>query len=320
MTYKIIYGSENLPLKLGQAFVQCYWLENKTPVLVKKSIQKALGYEGKSEEWLLDLFGSINKFYPIPGALFDAYENPILFENTSGSGETNLLKGISPEMFLLTCQTIVNAKNDGYLSVQQLKHARAAANLLDAINDSDLSGLIETATGFTFVKETGKDYLRNYFTNHTADELWQWSNALPDDFFEMLFDLYELDWADLRKHPKKTGNALHELVFSRLNDSLAAILRTQKPKRSYRKKKKDTQNNLVPGLSAYLAEVISLHKAAAGNRSIFFQLLNRMHPQREAELKLAPTVDDLLGPAILSEWEQTLKKGLSVNQIYTTKK
>lgn len=320
MAYKIFYGSENLPLKLGNTSVQCYLLEHKLPVLVKKSVHKALGYEGKSEDWLLDLFGSINKFYPIDGALFDAYENPILFEETPDSNENILSKGISPEIFLQTCQTIVNAKNDGYLSLQQLKHARAATSLLAAIGNADLSELIKTATGFTFAKETGKDFLRNYFINHTSDELWQWSSALPDDFYEILLDWSDFDWSDLRNNPKKVGTALHELVFSRLDTPLLEILRTQKPKRTYRKKKQGAPNHLLPELSNYLAEVTAVYKAAAGNRTIFSQLLNRMHPQREPELKLGPTVDDLLGPAILSDWEKTLKKGLSVNQVYTKKK
>ncbi len=320
MAYKIIYGTENLPLKVGNINIQCYLLENKIPVFVKKSIQKALGYDGKSEDWLLDLFGSINKFYPIPGALFDAYENPILFESTAENGEITILKGVSPEIFQLTCQTICNAKKDGYLSVQQLKHARAASIILDAIVDADLVERVETATGFSFLKETGKNYLSAYFIDHTNDDLWQWCRAIPDEFFEITFELYDLGWADLRNRPKAVGNALYELVFSRLEPNLSEDLRKQKPKRSYRKKKIIPGSNLHPAFSAYLTEVTAAYKAAGGNRTIFIQLLNRMHPQQETELKLSATVDDLLGPAILSDWEMTLKKGLSVNQVYTKKK
>lgn len=49
----IQFGSRSKPLKITNIHLYCYILENKQKVITGDSVQKFLGYEGKSENWLL---------------------------------------------------------------------------------------------------------------------------------------------------------------------------------------------------------------------------------------------------------------------------
>ena len=46
------YGSDKTPLKLGELEIPCYVLENGMRVFSGRGIQKALGYESKSGQWM----------------------------------------------------------------------------------------------------------------------------------------------------------------------------------------------------------------------------------------------------------------------------
>ena len=63
---KIAYGSNGLPLKISNLELPCYILSDKQRVLSISGIQKFLGYEGKSETWLLNILNAISKFEKIP--------------------------------------------------------------------------------------------------------------------------------------------------------------------------------------------------------------------------------------------------------------
>lgn len=311
--YKIAYGSEQLPLKIGASEIPCFILEHRQFVLTKTGVQKALGYDGKSEDWLFDLLSSINKFYPIPGELFDALESPVLFEMNRQDGSRNIIKGIYPDLLQTICKTIQNAKNDGYLSVSQLKHAKAAETILNFLSENDLTQAIETATGFVFLKESGKNYLQDFLLQETGDAVYQWTKTIRDDFYEKILELNQLNWIDLRENYLAVSRLLHEIIYSRLPDNLVGILRTQKPKRSY-KLKSNTQDLEHPELKAYLSEALSLLKAAGDNWPIFTQLLNRIHPKNNLP-ELRTVQSGKTNEPELSVLNSHLKKGVLINRV-----
>jgi len=74
---KIAYGSTELPIKLGDSSVSCFILSNNQYVLPISSVQKLLGYDGKSETWLLNILNNISKFTKISKDLLQAYEDPV---------------------------------------------------------------------------------------------------------------------------------------------------------------------------------------------------------------------------------------------------
>lgn len=316
--YQTAYGNESLPLRIGPIELSCYILANGNAVFSKNSLQKALGYDGKSEDWLYDFLGNINKFYPIPGVLFEAYEQPIPVEIRRADGTSSIIAAIIPETLEMTCLTIANAKNDGYLSVGQLKHAKAAEILINYALENNLHRDIGQATGFVFLKETGKKYLQQVLAPDNPDAAYQWVKTLPDAFFEKILAVKGLSWKDLRENPYEVSKILHEVVFSRLPEDLLGKLRTETPKRSYKSKNKPNDSE-HPELKTYTAEVLSLLKAAADNWTIFLQLLNRIHPKNAlAELEWTTVTQK---PAVnLSMLDTHLQKGVLVNRTYKKNK
>lgn len=49
---KSIYGSDKTPLKLGDLEIPCYVLEDGTRVFSGRGVQKAIGYDSKSGQWM----------------------------------------------------------------------------------------------------------------------------------------------------------------------------------------------------------------------------------------------------------------------------
>ena len=310
----IIYGTGKLPLRIGHLELPCYILSDGNGVFTRAGLQKALGYDGKSPDWLFDLLGSINKFYPVSGALFEALENPILFEMERPDGSLTKIEGIYPSVAIDACKTILNAKNDGYLSVGQLKHAKAAALIDSHFEAIGPREAIEEATGFNFTKETGKIYLRDFMLSHHDDAVYHWIPALRDTFFEALLEMHALDWHALRKNPKKIAELLHECLFSRFDDQLNMALRAQKPKRVYRRPGKMPKNHEHPELQHYVSEIMALFKAAASNWSVFLQLANRIHPKTT---NVSLTIADPHTERPIGLLDSQLQKAVAVNRIYT---
>jgi len=313
---KISYGSEQLPLKLGAAYIPCFILENGKQVFAKNDLHRLLGYDGKSDDWLLDLLGSINKFYPVPGSVFNALEEPLLFEIPKKDGSTTIAKGIRAGLLLEICKTITDAKSNGYISVSQLKFAKMAETVLKNISGLDLEQAINEASGFVFYKERAKQHLQQFFQNNTPEKSFQWTATLPDAFFEALFGLYQTDWVNTIGRPKTMAKLLHELVFSRIDDVLLEELRSTGPKRVYRNKKGILNDIQHPGLKNYTTGLLSLLETAAGDHAIFLQLLNRSFPIRNELVRPGIFTENSDFEEPVSELEKHLIKGVMLNRIY----
>lgn len=56
------YGSDKTPLRLGNLEIPCYVLDNGMRVFSGRGIQKAIGYDSKSGQWM-------NSFCKMDGVL-----------------------------------------------------------------------------------------------------------------------------------------------------------------------------------------------------------------------------------------------------------
>ena len=314
---KVIFGSPQLPLKLGSAELCCYILENKEQVITKSSFQKALGYDGKSEEWLLDFLSSLNKFYPISGDLLAAYENPILFERNTDTQPPLINKGISSEIILDTCKALTSAKKDGYLNLSQLKFAKSAEHLERFLLQHPLNALIDDATGFTFFKENAMLHLQQILRNRYSDKAFDWTRTIPEDFLEKLFEIHHFSWTDLRANPESIANILLEIVFFRIPQELLDLLQNTAPKRTYKRKNGALHATHVD-LKAYLVEIMALLNASNNNWNIFLQLLNRTYPKRNSLATHSVTFQNKSSKAMqpLNSLDQNLLKSVLINSIY----
>ncbi len=303
MAHQILFGSDKRPLHLAQAEIACFILDNQQRVCSLTGFQKALGYDGKSENWLKDLLTQVHRFIPVD-ELVESLKNTSVFENESA--QKNI--GVSAPLLVGICQKLVLAKKEGFLSVSQLKYAKSAEMLLENLTAERLERMIEEASGFLFFKDNAIERFSRFLSTELDDAAFEWTRTFPDAFYQKVFELHHYDWADLQKNPKPVGKIFYDVVFSRIPNNLLEEIRHNKPKRNYHRKNYLPQDNQHPGLKEYISNVLSLVNAAADNWNIFLQLLNRSCPKNDAfTTKFPLVVPAAQKPEPLSNFNQTLK-------------
>jgi hypothetical protein len=275
---KIAYGSSKLPLKIGGLELPCYILSDNQHVLPITGIQKLLGYDGKSETWLLNILISISKFVEIPEKLLKAYEKPFKIDINPTKTNIEILKAISSTALLETCQTIVDAKNNGLLGANLIKISKPAALMIEQTKYKNIDALIDVATGYQTYKTQVLLSFEQYMQRQLEDEAVFWLKTIADDFYFALFKIHNQDWHLMKTSPEFMGSLIYDLIFCRINTEILSELRAKTPKRAYLRKGNQAQNNENLKLKGYIDALMALLKTSEHNWFIFLQLLQRTYP------------------------------------------
>lgn len=306
----VSFGSAKNQLQLGSVFLSCYILENKQQVITKDSLQKAIGYDGKSENWLVDFITAINKFNPIYSELVLVLKNPILIKKEPADNQKNVIEAFDPIYILETCKAIIRAKNEGFLNVNQLKYAKAASLVLENIGNSNLNELIEEATRFLWHKEITLGKTIQYLQEQENDSAHIWIKTIPNEFIDNLLEMNGLNWLNAYQKPSVLGKLFYETLFLRMENTIIENLRKSKPKRIYKRKENKKQDKEHPLLKEYIIVLQSLIKASGYNWNIFIQLLNKTYPKHKnrATIQLNDSKEKINLP--LSGFNEKLKNSL----------
>ncbi len=270
----IAFGAPQLQFKIGNAAVAGFILTNKSMVLSLRDLQKAFGFDGKSENRIPELLLHISRFTAVPPTLLEAVEQPV---TVFYEPEKWNIKTLNIEFVSDLLQTIIIAKNNGFLNINQLKAAKTAILWQEYLQQNNLKDLISESSGFNFQKDTVKKNIKAQLFKTNAHPALNWTTALPDSFFEWLGDLYNFEWTATHSNSNKTAKLINELVFSRLDPILLEQLSNQQPKRTY--KQKTPQKQEQPALQAYLNSLQELATAAGNHPNIFLRLLNAAFPK-----------------------------------------
>lgn len=270
------FGSESQKLKIGAFTFSCYLLENGRRLFLKNSVQKAFGYEGKSENWLFEFLMHINRLTPVEPVILEALSKDVAFYVKSGDGFQKKT-GMSPNLLIEACRAIVSANSDGFLYMSEVKFAKAAQDILDSIADSDIEKLIDYTTGYELYKQNHKDALSRFMVG-SGNTYGNWIKSFPDSFFQNIFAFKGWNWKKLVENPDMVAHYFNDLIFSRIEDALFDTLQASKPKMQYRKKNSPEQYLENPDLKAYIQTIAAFLRAADGNQAIFEQLLSKSFP------------------------------------------
>lgn len=275
------FGQKESPLILGAISLNCYILVNNKRILTISSIQKALGYDGKSENWVTEFIDKLNTFFPIDSDLVAAFRNAILIEINDIKGKrTSVVSTIESHHLIKLCQVIIKAKEEGFLNIAQLKYAKAALLIVKTIEKTSIVDLIDQVTGFTRHKIVTLEHFVTLLKNQQNDTAVDWIKTIPIDFIEAILEANHLSWEDVQGKPSALVDLLNEIIFSRIeNDALDAI-RKSKPKRAYTRKNNKKQEIEHPRLKEYILILNSLLKASGKNWNILIQLLNKTYPKQ----------------------------------------
>lgn len=303
----VAFGSESLKLKIGNASLTCFILDNGQRILTKNSVQKALGYDGKSENWLFEFLMNVNRLTPVEPVILEALGRDILYTTDSST----IRHAISPNLFVEACRAIVEANNDGFLYVSEQKFAKAAENIVTTIGDADIEKMIDFASGYDLFKHNHKEALIRSMQSENNQQYPIWVRSFPDYFLSAIFAFNNWTWKDLNEKSGTIGAYLNDIVFSRIDLPLFETLNSSKPKMKYRKQNTQEQYLENPDLKAYTSSIVALIRASERNETILEQLINKSFPKQRnlgnaAEKKDAGTTTGVK----LSAFNENLQKAL----------
>lgn len=278
---KVKYGSLKSPIKLGGiSAIHCFIIQKSKRVVEIQSLQKALGYDGKSELWLLNLLITLSKFEEVPEKILQAYNHPKIIEISNSTLEPIKLLIVDYKIFQATLILLVKAKNDGLLSASQIKYAKNAGLILKQINKTSLKKIINQASGLSLLKDRNKAYIQKLVCEKHSDDSLLWIEHLPNYFFKKIMKLEGLSWAAIEKTPERIIDILLLLFHIHIPQELHQKMASQKPKRIYQKRYNPPKKQVFLELENYLIDLISLIDQSAGDCFIFEQLLRRKYPAR----------------------------------------
>lgn len=303
----VAFGSETLKLKIGNAFLACFILDNGQRILTKTSVQKALGYDGKSENWLFEFLINVNRLTAVEPVILEALGKDILYTTDS-----SIIKhAISPNLFIEACRAIVKANSDGFLYVSEQKFAKAAENVVNNIGDADIEKLIDFASGYDLFKHNHKEALIRSMQSRSSQQYPIWVRSFPDHFFSAIFVFNNWTWKDLNGKAEEIGAHFNDIVFSRVDEPLFETLNSSKPKMKYRKQNTQEQYLENQELKAHTSAIVALIRASERNETIFEQLINKSFPkQRNLDNETAKKDAGINTGVKLSVFNENLQKAL----------
>lgn len=288
---KAICGSHDRPLKIGEAIIPCYVLEDETRVLTVAGVTEGLGLArgGSMVAGMnrLELFANGKIIKPFfPNELTERVHSPIIFLTPTGGKAY----GYSAEIIVELCEAILAARQAGVLQKQQLGIAQQCEILTRGLARIGIVSLVDEATGYQQIR--AKNALEQILDRWLTKELQPWRKQFPDEYYKRIFELrgWDYDPASV-KRPGVIGTWTNDFIYERLGPGLREQLqdyakRDDEGRRKHHLHRFLTAGHGIPELQAHMAGVIALMRAASNWRQLR-EMLQRAYPKPESTLSMA---------------------------------
>lgn len=281
---RAIAGNSEKLLKIGDAQIECYVLEDGTRVLSGRGMQQAIGFggEAKSHGSKLKEFLSLNTIKPfVNNELAMAINNPVRFIRPSRGG----VPAIAFEATLLIdlCEAIINAKDSKGFRESWLPLVKQAQIITLSFAKVGIVAAVDEVTGYQEVR--AKDALQKLLDRYINKELSAWVKRFPDEFYEQMYRLKGWEWSGMSKNRFScVGNYTKDVVYERLAPELIEEMQRINPKddlgnRKGRHHQLLTQDVGLPALSQHFHLVLTLMRASS-NWEEFKLSLDRFVPKK----------------------------------------
>jgi P63C domain len=286
-----VCGSPEKPLKIGDAEIQCYVLEDGTRVLSQAEFLEALGRhrkanvrnEGGEERLPAILQGkAINPF--ISQEVIEK-SRPIIFRTPNGVRASGYRAELLPDV----CEIYLKARDAHALPKNQIHVAQQAEILVRGLARVGIIALVDEATGYQEFRK--KNDLSKILEAFIAKELQPWIQTFPNEYYEEMFRLRGLRFPnDTPRRPQYFGHLTNDIVYKRLAPAVLEELKKVTPKTDsgYRQHKyfqRLTNNVGYPKLKEHLGAVVAFMQTSA-NWGDFMEKLERFKPRYGETLEL----------------------------------
>lgn len=289
---KSICGSDKTPLKLGDLEIPCYVLEDGTRVFSGRGVQKAIGYDSKSGQWMksfCNIKGLSPYFYAGDQSIAERLSNPIKFKRVDAGGSQSDTNGYEVTLLVDICSIIIDANRAG--DFDDTKIVRNADIIIRSVAKVGIIALVDEVTGYQQDKNRAKDELQKFLAQFISDEASRWVKTFNDSFFEMIYRMHGWSWTLTHRRPGVVGKWINDIVYERLAPVILTELQKVNPKTDKGTRKDRHHQHLTedvgrPKLKEHLAAVEALGRASGYNWAKFMQMLNAAFPKQYQQLDL----------------------------------
>lgn len=306
MEDKILKATHVGKLDLDGYQISCAVLEDGTRVLVERSMANALGRKGSGGYWKSK---KENKAPSLPEYISASYLNDYISENLrvklkaplkyiSKTGKETY--GLEATLLPDICDVWIKAKDDGALDKNKQKTSERAYILLRAFAGIGITALIDEATGF--IKDKQRYEYTKLFKEFILEYAAPYEKEFPDEFFDMVYDLYGVQRIKGKNHPQYFAHFIRKYVYRplagsngeilKLLDEKNPVIKTKKGK-AYRKKKLfQFLNDLGKRpFRSHLNQLIGIGKASSNKRN-FDSLFKRAFKIDDVEQQTLFSLED----------------------------
>jgi P63C domain len=188
------------------------------------------------------------------------------------------------------CEVWLQARDADALTKIQKPVADRADLLMRGLAHIGIIALVDEATGYQ--RDRAKDALTRILEAFIAKELQPWLRTFPDDFYQEMFRLRDMEYPDdTVQRPRYFGLLTNDIVYDRLAPGVLEELKQRNPKsESGRRRHKYfqwlTTNKGYPKLREHLGAVVAIMKLSADWHD-FRAKLDRLYPSYKKPTQLS---------------------------------
>ena len=286
---KVIAGTPDKPLIIGDIKIDCYVLEDETRVLSQGGFLKAIGRSRtpKAGTGGVDnppAFLAPDNLKPFVSKELSLSTTPIPFKTQAGP----ISHGYRAEILPQVCEVYLKAKDANALLQSQRHIAERAYALIRGLATVGIIALVDEATGYQRIR--AERALATILEQHVAKDLQPWTKTFPYEFYQEIYRLRGWDGPIGHKRPPLIGKLTNDIVYNRIKPGLLAELRRVNPKLPSGRRRNThhqwfTPDYGHPKLQLHLAGVMAIMRAAA-NWTSFMRNLQRSYPKKGEQVEL----------------------------------
>ena len=262
---KVIAGTPDSPLVIGDVEIECYVLEDETRVLSQRGMARGLGMAPTTGGQRLTTFIGSKAIKPlISNDLMMGIENPIIFQSVSGGRPYH---GYPAPLLVDICNVVLTANDAGVLVKQQAHIAERCYMLIRALATVGIIALVDEATGYQTIRD--QRALHKILDAYLLPEHAKWAKRFPDEFYRHIFRLRDWEWQGMKvNRPSVVGRYTNDIVWDRLAPGIRKELEERNPRtETGRRKVKHhqflTDNIGHPALEKHIEGVMALMRASS---------------------------------------------------------
>jgi P63C domain len=254
------------PIKIGDAELDCYILEDGTPILNKGKMMKAIGrqWKGSSRTEMPTFIGAKN---------LQQFIRPELEEQLKGVDfydGSRLISGYHADVLVNVCNVYLEARQANELTITQLPIAQVCETLIMAFAKVGIRALIYEQLGFEKFKNP--DAFRILIESYLSDEIRKWSKEFPDEFFWQMDRIYGNERTTSRNRPMYYAKFIRKYIYDPIENGAVLkkldeiIPKSAKGNKTKRLHSATSENIGLPAVKSQILQTLGVLKVSSSKR------------------------------------------------------